>query len=63
MVRSDTRSGRPGWIHWKLEEMDLPFNLEDKREEILTALKEALTVYKDGGIYSMSTDFKVILDV
>lgn len=44
--------GTRGWTTWRLVMMNLPGELEEKKPEILADLKEALTVYKDYGVYS-----------
>jgi hypothetical protein len=54
--------GQPGWSHWKLTWIELPEHLKSYQEAILDDLKEALLAYKDGGIYSKNTSYKVTLD-
>lgn len=65
-------SGRnvPGWskkLITKLCLMDegaeLPPRLQERRDEILRDLKEALLAYKDGGIYSSTTTYDLELIV
>ncbi len=57
------KGGEPGWSHWRLQHMSLPRELEPKRIQILADLKEALTTYKDAGVYSTSTRHAVVLEV
>ena len=49
--------GGHGWSHYKLVDcykkgFFVPDNLSDRREEIIEDLREALTAYKGGGVYS-----------
>lgn len=59
--------GEPGWSHWKLVWVNgsngLPEHLKAKKEQILENLKEALTAYKDFGVYSANTDYSITLDI
>jgi hypothetical protein len=55
--------GEPGWSHWKLNELEIPEHLHSHKGEILSDLKSALEAYKDGGVFSSCTDYKVILDI
>jgi hypothetical protein len=48
--------GTRAWAHWKLVTLNLPEELQEKKPDILTDLKAALTVYKDFGIYSTLTE-------
>ncbi len=57
------KRGEPGWSHWKLHHIYIPSYLEDCRDEILADLKDALTAYKDGGVFSSNTTYSVTLDV
>ena len=54
--------GGAGWTHWRVREIELPASLINRKEEVLEHLKEALTAYKDAGLYSATTDFTVTLD-
>jgi len=53
----------PCWSHKRLRRIELPEQLKGKRGEILADLKDALTAYKDFGIFSVSTEYTVTLDV
>ena len=56
------RPGGPGWTHWKIRQFDIPEHLQDRKAEILADLESALVGYKDGGIYSRTTDYRVTLE-
>lgn len=55
--------GGAGWSHWRLESLGLPPKLEDRRSDILADLKEALTAYKDAGVFSTSSSHVLTLDL
>jgi hypothetical protein len=59
--------GEPGWSHWRLVWLEgshgLPDQLKPQRTQILEALYEALLAYKDFGVYSTNTDYRVTLDL
>ncbi|HQS83044.1 MAG TPA: hypothetical protein PKV42_11365 [Thiobacillus sp.] len=55
--------GEPGWSHWKLRGIDLPPHLQNRREEVLADLEEALIAYKDFGTYSVNTNYTITLDI
>lgn len=59
--------GEPGWSHWKLVWLNgshgLPAHLKASKEQVLQDLKDALTAYKDFGVYSSNTDYSVTLDI
>src|SRR3990167_3733742 len=44
--------GGLGWSNYKLIKMELAEELETFRPDILNNLKEALSAFKDGGVYS-----------
>ena len=65
---SGGKSGEPGWSHWKLVWLcgssGLPVHLKTQKAEILETLKEALTTYKGGGVYSATySSYDVTLDI
>jgi hypothetical protein len=62
IVGGGGKRGEPGWSHWRVRELELPKHLENRRDEILADLKEALTAYKDGGVFSANTTYSVTLD-
>ena len=47
----------------KLRSITIPHHLEANYDEIIVDLKEALTVYKDGGVFATATAYTLILDV
>jgi hypothetical protein len=47
--------GGEGWTEWTLLGIAIPDDLQAKRTEIITDLKDALTAYKDFGVYSTSS--------
>lgn len=53
-----TRSG-----HKRLRSIEIPQHLEPKRAEIIADLKEALTAYKDGGVFATATTYALTFDV
>jgi hypothetical protein len=63
VLDSGGKPGGPCWAHKRLRRMELPEQLKGKRDEILADLKGALTVYKDSGIFSVSTEYTLTLDV
>lgn len=60
-----TSGGRaqPSSAHYRMRSLEIPAHLADRRDEILADLKEALTAYKDGGVYATATSFTMTLDV
>jgi hypothetical protein len=48
--------------HKKLRSITIPNHLEASYDEILADLKEALTAYKDGGVFATATAYSVIID-
>lgn len=63
LVGGGGKVGEPGWSHWRLQHMCLPSELQPKRVQILADLKDALTAYKDAGVFSTSTRHAVVLEV
>lgn len=63
------KPGEPGWTHWSLrriaafDDHQLPVHLKEKLPEILSDLEDALTAYKDGGVFSQNTSYLVKLDI
>jgi hypothetical protein len=62
------KPGEPGWSHWLLVWVNgsngLPASLKVHKAEFLADLKEALTAYQGGGVYSAHyTDYSVSLDI
>jgi hypothetical protein len=47
----------------RVEYLSLPDDLLHRRAEVLQALHEALTVYRDGGVFATPTEHKLTLDV
>ncbi|MBS0355280.1 MAG: hypothetical protein JSR83_15435 [Proteobacteria bacterium] len=59
-------SGPTGGVchgHKRVRSIEIPPHLEDKRADILSDLKDALTAYKDGGVYARATEYTLTLDV
>lgn len=63
MVEGRGKRGEPGWSHYKLRHIDMPVHMQDKYAEIVNDLKDALTAYKDGGVFSANTTYTVTLDL
>jgi hypothetical protein len=51
------------WAHKKVQRIQVPPHLASKRDEILADLKEALTAYKDGGVFATSSSYRLIFEV
>ncbi len=51
------------WSHKKIRGLQIPHNLEGRRNEILNNLKEALLAYKDGGVFATATAYTLTLDI
>jgi hypothetical protein len=49
--------------HKRLVDLSLPGHLEHRRGEVLDDLKEALTVYATGGVFSSCSSYSLTLDV
>jgi hypothetical protein len=43
--------------------IDIPIEIENMRSQIIHALKEALTAYKDGGVLAGASSFSFTLEV
>ena len=60
------RPGQPGWSYWRLAFLNgsngFPPALREHKQAILDDLKEALLAHKDGGVFSVNTDYAVTLD-
>lgn len=50
--------GGERWSEFKLNSIQIPEELSAQREEILSDLKEALTAYNGGGVYSSGGVYK-----
>lgn len=49
--------------HKKLRYLNLPDQLLEQKEEVISVIKEALTAYKDGGVFAMATRYAIALEV
>lgn len=60
------RPGEPGGCHWRLAYLNgsngLPGALKRHQQTLVNDLKEALIAYKDDGVFSVKTDYAVVLD-
>jgi hypothetical protein len=54
--------GKPSWGRKRIRKLTLPDSLANRREEVIEDLKEALTAYKDGGVFSKSTSYSLTLE-
>lgn len=63
MVKAGGKRGEACWAHKKIRGIELPQHLEGKRAEILNDLREALTAYKDGGVFATATTYTLTLDL
>lgn len=58
-------SGPTGGVchgHKRVRSIQIPLHLEEHRVEILSDLKDALTAYKDGGVFARASDYTLTLD-
>jgi hypothetical protein len=59
-------SGQPGEMRHgrkRLRRIEIPTTLDHRRTEILADLRDALTVYKDGGVFATATDYTLTLEI
>lgn len=63
LLSAGGKPGSAGWSRKKLIYIELPEQLQGRRDEILADLKDALVVYKDFGIFSVCTDYTVTLEI
>ena len=63
MISACGERGGHGWSHYKLGFIGIPPCLEDKREEVIADLRETLTAYGGGGVYTTRTTSETTLDV
>lgn len=62
LMEANGKPGEAGWAHWKICQFDIPPHLQQSKAEILADLESALVAYRDGGIYSSTTDYSVALE-
>lgn len=53
----------PATGHKAVRYMNIPARLERCRDQIVEALREALLVYKNGGVYASSFHYSLTLDI
>jgi hypothetical protein len=63
LVRATGGMGKPSSSHYKLLRLDMPFHLQSQKDAVLDDLREALTCYGDGGMFSTATSFSLIFDI
>jgi hypothetical protein len=63
LVRTTGAVGEPSSSHYKLLRLDMPSHLQSQKDAVLDDLREALTCYGDGGVFSTATSFSLILDI
>ena len=67
LLGGEGKPGDPGWSHWRLVFLNgsngLPQALKEHRQSVLDDLKQTLLAYKDGGVFSLNTDYFVILEL
>lgn len=66
VLENISTSGVAGGVrhgHKRVKEIEIPLCLEGNRDEIINDLKEALTAYKDGGVFSTASSYKLTLDI
>lgn len=62
-ISTDGEPGGRRQGHKKLRKLVIPKHLEVRRQDILNDLKEALTAYKDGGVYATASEYSLVLDI
>ena len=62
-IKTDGKAGGERTGHKRIRRLEIPQHLKSHRDEIIDDLKEALTAYKDGGVYATATEYTLILDV
>lgn len=55
--------GGPRQGHKRVRRIEMPAYLEERQEEILGDLREALVAYKDGGVFATATSYTLTLDI
>lgn len=56
--------GMPGWSLWRLDGISIPDELAPQQSQIISDLKEALTAYRGGGVFSANySSYDVTLDI
>lgn len=63
LLEAGGKLGEHCWSRKKLLALSLPSELEDKREIVLKGLEAALSAYKDVGILSKSTSYKLTFEI
>lgn len=65
LIGGSGKPGNPGWSHWLLVYLNgtngLPPPLRDFKQDVLEDLRQALTAHKDGGVFSVNTDYTITL--
>ncbi len=61
-VGGNGERGGKGTVEWSLRYLSIPETLVASREQILADLREALSVYGGGGVYSSYTECTVTFD-
>lgn len=51
------------WAHKKITKIEIPESLQAERERIIQGIREALDVYKSGGVFSKAKTYDLTLDV
>jgi hypothetical protein len=58
--------GVPGGVrkgHDALRNLSIPTGWESRRKELIVVIHEALTAWKDGGMFATATDYSLTLDI
>lgn len=62
-ISTDGVAGGDRHGHKRVRKIDIPPELEERRDEILDDLKSAFTAYKDGGVFATAKNYSLTLDV
>ena len=63
LLEAGGKRGEHRWARKKLLDLSLPAELEDKHDLVLKDLEAALTEYKEAGVLSKSTSYKLTFEV
>jgi hypothetical protein len=55
--------GGPCSAHERIRSIHIPLHLQEKRDQIMTDLYDALVAHKDGGVLATATTYTLTLDV
>lgn len=62
-IKIDRGASGQRHAHKRVRRIDIPDEVAEQRVQIVSALREALLAYKDGGVFSTSTHYTLTLDI